>query len=499
MAGVWTRQGDRNARATLLMFAAVVGYSLIPLFIAWGGESHFAFNAGWRLGAIAGCASFLSIFYRDLICDTRVWTAVRRRATSPLMLLWVIAFFDLPLYALAVQFINVSIPAMLFEVRMVFVIFLTSRLFRGQRRYRRITFRSILLIALAFMGVSAVITSQTGGWGSGVEFSPGRLALGVSLALGAAALTSMTALGFRWGTDLAGDLLHHPRYQEDDLELFGIVVGIIISSTLSVVITMPLSFGYGQGFPVESIVYGAGGGVVIGTFSAIGWRKANLLIRNLAINVLVYMSPVLAILWMFAFGLIDDVSLGYLMFGAAMIIMANVGIFFEVEGGPQGGRQYPEGGPDLSAYADMGESDTLEFKSTLRCNLLSGRNERAIEDEVVSTVAALLNSEGGVILIGVADDGSAVGVETDTFQSEDRMGLHLRNIVIRNLGPVAMAHAHPVFGNYQGLRVLAVHCDRASQPIFFRDRKGEKFYVRAGASTTALPTSNAVEYIRKRF
>src|SRR5439155_9603441 len=51
------------------------------------------------------------------------------------------------------------------------------------------------------------------------------------------------------------------------------------------------------------------------------------------------------------------------------------------------------------------ESKTLEFKSSLRWSLKEDRqDDRLVTHAVLKTVAAFLNSEGGDLVIGVADD-----------------------------------------------------------------------------------------------
>ena len=47
----------------------------------------------------------------------------------------------------------------------------------------------------------------------------------------------------------------------------------------------------------------------------------------------------------------------------------------------------------------LGESDTLEFKSTLRTNLKTGEKDKRMEKAVLKTLVAFLNSEGGTLLI----------------------------------------------------------------------------------------------------
>lgn len=141
----------------------------------------------------------------------------------------------------------------------------------------------------------------------------------------------------------------------------------------------------------------------------------------------------------------------------------------------------------------------LEFKSTLRTNLHTGQKDPRIEMAVLKTIAAFLNTKGGTLIIGVSDTGDSIGIETDEFPSEDRMSLHLSNIVKERVGAQYMIYVDPRFEDYQGKRVLVVDCSESRSPVFVRDGTVERFYVRTGASTTELTGNEMQSYILKRF
>jgi len=50
-----------------------------------------------------------------------------------------------------------------------------------------------------------------------------------------------------------------------------------------------------------------------------------------------------------------------------------------------------------------------------------------------------------------------------------------------------------------GKRILAIGCTASNKPIFLKSASGEEFFIRAGASSPALPASHAHEYIQQRF
>jgi len=114
-----------------------------------------------------------------------------------------------------------------------------------------------------------------------------------------------------------------------------------------------------------------------------------------------------------------------------------------------------------------GESETLEFKKS------SGQLPRVGE-----TLCAFLNGRGGVVLVGVAPDGSVVGqvVSDGTLQDMAQM--------LRRFEPPAPAHIArvPVSADREVV-VLQVGDDSKSLPFSYDGRA----YQRIGSSTVVMP------------
>ncbi|MCW3490222.1 GmrSD restriction endonuclease domain-containing protein [Dethiobacter alkaliphilus] len=153
----------------------------------------------------------------------------------------------------------------------------------------------------------------------------------------------------------------------------------------------------------------------------------------------------------------------------------------------------------VEQLVNNGEAVTVEFKSTLRINLHTGEKDTRIELSVLKTIAAFLNSNGGTLIIGVTDNGDPLGIEADNFASEDKMYLHLVNLLNSRLGPQHMIYIHPRFDDYQEARVMIVECLRSKSPVFVKDGSIERFYVRTGAATTELFGSQMHNFIKQRF
>src|SRR5262249_15825306 len=167
--------------------------------------------------------------------------------------------------------------------------------------------------------------------------------------------------------------------------------------------------------------------------------------------------------------------------------------------------QYLRGHRNATELIKRGESKTLEFKSTLRWSLKENRQDnKGVTHAALKTIAAFLNTEGGDLLIGVADDGSVVGIEHDQLESEDKFMLHLAQVVRNGLGDRAGTCIDPKTQDVEGKSVCVVTCQRSPEPVFLKWKGMEAspegdFFVRTGPGTARLPPESAKEYIRTRF
>jgi Uncharacterized conserved protein len=157
-----------------------------------------------------------------------------------------------------------------------------------------------------------------------------------------------------------------------------------------------------------------------------------------------------------------------------------------------------------------GESDELEFKSTLRWDLKEGTVNKKLEEVIMKTVAAFANSQGGTLLIGVADDGAVLGLEPDYHSSDDlrdRDGfeLHLRNLLHQQFGTGFVTSRIAIkFHEVGEEEICQVEVLPAKEPVIVtvKDKNGQaaqKLYVRSGNSSRELPLSETNAYIKDRF
>ncbi len=99
----------------------------------------------------------------------------------------------------------------------------------------------------------------------------------------------------------------------------------------------------------------------------------------------------------------------------------------------------------------------------------------------------------------MSDESEPVGIEIDGFPNEDKMSLHLVNLVKNRISPQAMTFIHAHFEDYMAKRVMIIKCSKSSEAVFVKDDNIERFYLRTGPSTTELSASQTQDYIKMKF
>ena len=153
---------------------------------------------------------------------------------------------------------------------------------------------------------------------------------------------------------------------------------------------------------------------------------------------------------------------------------------------------------DILRLIRDGESERLEFKSTLRTNLETGETDKRMEKAVLKTIVAFLNTDGGNLLIGVDDDGEVIGADLHSFENKDKMGLHLTNLISSKIGNSFLPYISFNLVDFDDRVVIRVKCDPCPLPVFYKDGKTEIFFVRSGPRTEELTGTTLLGYVKNR-
>ncbi len=153
------------------------------------------------------------------------------------------------------------------------------------------------------------------------------------------------------------------------------------------------------------------------------------------------------------------------------------------------------------------ESDTVEFKSSLRWDVVEKKSNPELEKAVIKAIAGFLNSEnGGTLVIGLDDKKQVFGLEHDystlnTRPNRDGFEQALRQILINALGERCCARWIKVgFCSLQGKDLCKIAVSPATEPIFLKEKgTDDKIYVRVGNATRPLNAREAVAYAGDRW
>ena len=169
-------------------------------------------------------------------------------------------------------------------------------------------------------------------------------------------------------------------------------------------------------------------------------------------------------------------------------------------------------GSEIRALIKSGENRTVEFKSSAKHDLKSGEKNPVLEDEIAKQVAALWNSDGGDLLVGVSDDGTVTGIECDfAYLQAPTSDAWIRMVedLLFDRTPDTLNSADPVHiatVNIDGQLVGHIKVPRGERPLWFRSRsehKGaprqERLYIRRNNSVRELNARQTTEYFKERF
>lgn len=149
------------------------------------------------------------------------------------------------------------------------------------------------------------------------------------------------------------------------------------------------------------------------------------------------------------------------------------------------------------------ESEQLEFKSSLRWDFYRKKVNQDVRQAIGKALAGMLNRHGGVLAVGVNDDGRVVGLDHDiqtlNKKNLDGFQLELNHIVENFLGLGSRQHLQVRFESHEDKTVCLITIQPSPNPIYFHAGDQREFYVRFGNSTRKLDVSAALDYIHNHW
>jgi serine/threonine protein kinase len=176
--------------------------------------------------------------------------------------------------------------------------------------------------------------------------------------------------------------------------------------------------------------------------------------------------------------------------------------------------------------ASSGETGQVEFKSSLlhsyhgltlaqqkkvEAGVLTPQeaekeNRQALQHSVCKTIAALLNSDGGMLLIGVTDHRQIVGIEADFAYPElskpdvDGWTLYLKLLIKKSLGSNAFSSIRiSLVRHGDDTNVAVINCPSRRTETWLRNGARDEFFIRTANSTEQLEGPALINYVREHW
>ena len=158
----------------------------------------------------------------------------------------------------------------------------------------------------------------------------------------------------------------------------------------------------------------------------------------------------------------------------------------------------------ISDIIKTGETKEIEFKSSLRYCLREKKPMPHIEHSAFKNIAAFLNTDGGVLLVGVEDNLNIIGIDTTdypTFKESDKNDAflkHFDNLLGKFLGNDFNSIVSIDLESVSGRKVAKICVKKkAPEPVFLKQKgKAEEFYIRRSASAVALSAKEMLNYTK---
>jgi len=156
----------------------------------------------------------------------------------------------------------------------------------------------------------------------------------------------------------------------------------------------------------------------------------------------------------------------------------------------------PELNLDWLMVIRKGESNQVEFKPSLLYNFRTKKGGIGVKNIIAKAICGFLNSNGGVLLIGVNDDGSINGLHNSDYtlfeggSKKDKLFLEVDSLLAYFFGlsikPLISSEIIRLFGK----DILVIKVEESYRPVFLSNDGSEEsektIYIRMNASTRQL-------------
>lgn len=165
-----------------------------------------------------------------------------------------------------------------------------------------------------------------------------------------------------------------------------------------------------------------------------------------------------------------------------------------------------ENAEHVELVISQGESKKSEFKPSIVYNFKTKKAAISVKQNVAKAIAALLNTDGGIVYVGVKDDSTIGGLDYDYSvckgNGRDGFKLEVDDLLSQFFKPWVSNLIEVNFINIKGKDIALIRIEKAGEPVFLISKYDnyKYFYYRSNASSREIiDVEEIVVYILNRY
>ena len=167
----------------------------------------------------------------------------------------------------------------------------------------------------------------------------------------------------------------------------------------------------------------------------------------------------------------------------------------------------------LSKLVETDENQEIEFKETFSVPTKTDKNGQTVRSDIIRNaalqeIAGFLNTNDGVLLIGIADAKNTQskkpeirGIEHDNFNGDrDKYSRTILDLVKSAFGETATSLVELNYEFRDKKTVCVIKCRKSPEPVYCRYKGfGEKPYIRIGSATSEPVQKEWIRWVNNKF
>ena len=154
-----------------------------------------------------------------------------------------------------------------------------------------------------------------------------------------------------------------------------------------------------------------------------------------------------------------------------------------------------------------GEGELVEFKSSLMWDYQLNKPNKLLEFAVAKDISSFMNTGGGTLIVGVANNGDFLGLGKDftcLTKRPDKDGYEQKLMSLFGnqcpLNSQDSTNIHLSWADLNGKTIAVIKIDPSNHPVYCRnENKTPEFFIRSGNTCKPLNVQEAAEYIREHW